>query len=84
MTRKEAVSTLATVTAVVMTAVTDAPVIFIPGSLGGLTSFRVVLYCRLGGRKHRKQMKKVFKHLRLNHRKYSYFGQTSTTERFYL
>lgn len=42
---KEGSGTLAT--AVVMTAVTDDPVIFIPGSLGGLTSFRVVLYCTL-------------------------------------
>lgn len=44
-TRKEVVSTLAT--AVVMTVVTDGPVIFTSGPVGGLTSFRMVLYCTL-------------------------------------
>lgn len=41
--------------AVVMAGVTDASVMFIPGSLGGFTSSRLVLYCKLEGEKRTKK-----------------------------
>lgn len=46
-------------TAVVMTAVTDASVVFTAGSLGGSTSSRMVLYCRWEGVKDKETNKKV-------------------------
>ena len=57
--------------AVVMTAVTDASVLFVPGSSGRFTSSRVVLYCTLAGKKGQRNKQKknfFFKLLRLNHR----------------
>ena len=48
-------------TAVVMTAVTDVSNVFTPGSPGGSTSLRMVLYCTLEGEKRqRNKQKKCF------------------------